>query len=192
MAKDYARYASKPQKPVKKNRELDTFIILLIVLLIGGAGYWFYADKIRPNLSHDKSLGGLLSAVRLVFHHKTASSVLATKATTPPPGTSDEVHFDFYNQLPTMQVRVTTSQAIGATQPSQPGYVLQLALFNNLNEATQARISYLLAGTDANIVKVGTSYRVQQGPYASASVAKVIQKKLHKKGIETVLKKTIT
>lgn len=191
MARDYAKYTSKAQKTARKSRELDTFIILLIVLIVGGVSYWFYADKMRPYLTEDKSFKGLVSAAKSAFHHKAlASPKSLSSANVPTP--QPEVHFDFYNQLPTMQVRVAAPQASSSSvTPAAPGYVLQLAMFNSLNEASEARISYLLSGADVNVVKIGNSYRVQQGPYASVATAKLAQKKLHKKGIDTVLKKTI-
>jgi cell division protein FtsN len=158
--------------------------------MVSGASYWFYAHKIRPAMAENKSLGGLMAAAKSLFHHQVVVApkpINKAEAAKPEP----EVHFDFYNQLPNMQVRVAAPQS-SAVIPSAPGYVLQLALFSNLNEASEARISYLLSGADVNVVKVGNSYRVQQGPYASLTTAKSIQKKLHRKGIETVLKKTLT
>ena len=68
-----------------------------------------------------------------------------------------------------------------------------MATFRNESNATQLRVSLLLAGVEVDIVKIKMSshniYRVQQGPYSNLQLAKARQQQLQKKGVEGVLEK---
>lgn len=183
MAKDYARYANRPRQK-KRSRELDVFIVLLIVLFLLIGCYWFYTKKIAPSSSK------FFVITKNFFHHQTKNAALVKKPVPAEKPNEPEVHFDFYNQLPTMQVNVSAVNTAIATAPAatnQSGYFLQLAMYDGLNQANEARISLLLAGADADVVRVGNRYRIQQGPFKTLQDAKLVQKKLHKKGIESTV-----
>ncbi len=71
-------------------------------------------------------------------------------------------------------------------------YILQLGTFQSENEASEMRVSLLLAGWDVNVVR-GTvaghvQYHVQQGPYNTLESAKAAQKILESQGLMSVIK----
>jgi cell division protein FtsN len=74
-------------------------------------------------------------------------------------------------------------------------YLLQIAAFRNPTAAGEMRISLLLAGFEVEIVKAINSnqqiYQLQQGPYPTIAQAKVMQRVLKNKGIDSVIVKKI-
>lgn len=69
-------------------------------------------------------------------------------------------------------------------------FILQLGEFNDQINASQLRLSLLLAGIETEIVKLSEhKYRVQSGPYANERQAKAAERRLNKKGFEGSIKK---
>jgi cell division protein FtsN len=72
-------------------------------------------------------------------------------------------------------------------------YVIQLGVFQSEEAANRLREAIVSVGFDAVVVKVKEgnhkSYHVQQGPYATAELAKVSQQRLEKRGIISIIKK---
>ena len=69
-----------------------------------------------------------------------------------------------------------------------------MAAFQSPAAAGELRISLLLAGFEADIVKSLTEdqqtlYLIQLGPYSNPSKAKSVQEEMKGKGIESVVKK---
>ena len=125
------------------------------------------------------------------------------------------MHFDFYTELPNMQMAIGTlaeadktpkilpaavspaavapvvAKNTAATTPAKldKQYMIQVGTYASSANAGQMRISLLLAGFDASVVKVkiGTKdqYRVQRGPYPKMASAKAAQQALIKQGIDS-------
>ena len=72
-------------------------------------------------------------------------------------------------------------------------YILQLGAFSDSLSASKLRVSLMLAGVEAGVVKIRAGkkilYSVQHGPYVDMKVAEVTQRKLQQKGFESVVKK---
>lgn len=135
-----------------------------------------------------------------------------------------EIHFNFYTELPHMKVNLSGNEessaapAVSQRNPvsqdsnpstsltdqerklviketeSKPHYVLQLGVFKNALDAGQMRVSLLLAGCEADVVKMTAeggheAYRIQHGLFLTSADAKLMQLKLQKRGIVSVIKK---
>ncbi len=134
-----------------------------------------------------------------------------------------EIQFNFYSDLATMQVsapQIPGSQVLAEdkttfavekklvevekpvvssadqTKVVPEKYLLQIAAFKNPTAAGEMRISLLLAGFEAEIVKAMQNdqqlYQLQQGPFSSIAEAKAMQRELKKKDIESVIVKKVT
>lgn len=218
MAKDYAkRVFTTSRKPKKKRQRVELFVIPIVLLALI-AGYWGYSHKNNFSLAENFSL----AHIKNLLNHKKGpapKTVQTAKATNASPVSEDrDVHFDFYNELPKMQV--TVPEEADATPPPpkpvvkvhQPDtdledkissavksaaaediYVLQFGEFKNEIEASQTRVSLLLAGAEVKLAKVKTGkgmvYRVQSHRLATESEAKRLQKELEEKGIISEVKK---
>lgn len=97
--------------------------------------------------------------------------------------------------------RIDTNQTVIPSTVSQAKvvaerYLLQIAAFKNPTAAGEMRISLLLAGFEVEIVKAMHDsqllYQLQQGPFSTVAEAKVMQRELKKKDIESVIVKKIT
>lgn len=102
---------------------------------------------------------------------------------------SQKVRFEFYSDL-TKQ----TEKLIGLPVESlAQQYVVDIATFADSVKASQYRVSLLLAGIEADVNQIQEKnrvmYHIQQGPFASVKTALLRQKKLQKKGYESVIKK---
>lgn len=212
MAKDYAkRVFTTTRKPQKKRRRIE-FIILPVVLLAVIGGYWGYlhrADFLAPTNG-----ASFLARVKAIITHKKIGNnpeFLAKKQSNIETQNSDDVHFDFYNELPKMQVTATQEQDDEKpVHPSKPiivtshdeipqavdsshPYYLLLGSFKNENDASQSRLSLLLAGYEAVVSKINTDkgviYHVQSAPIANMTEAKKQQRDLDQKGFVSTLKK---
>ena len=199
MAKDYAKRGFLTSRPRQKSRvRVEFFVVSIIVVLCLLTATIFLHKTNTKNLS-------FLARVKIWFSHPAHQSVESNKLNQPPPHIPPSVHFDFYNQLPNMQVKVSKTD----TQPapisketplvakptlSAPQYVLLIGEYKDMSSASQARLSVLLAGSEAVIEKRKNNdaevYRLQRGPFDTAAEAKKIQKQLAKKGIETQLTKS--
>lgn len=228
MRKDYANRVFTTSRARKKQRARIEFLIFPFIIILFLAGFVFYVHK-TSQITKDESF---FSRVKLLFTHSATNKsphVSKTKINSDN-SVPASVHFDFYNQLPAMQVTISNTTDNQATPPppassvkkpnahtpmvtttSTPAtihdpeapvslppvpvsqYIIQLGVFKDSASASQSRISLLLAGSEATIVKMKTAegeiYRVQRGPFMSQAEAKKIQKQLQKKGIEGELKK---
>jgi len=116
----------------------------------------------------------------------------------------EEIHFDFYTELPRLQMALSSPAGIkeqatwlkntpSSSLPLTSHYILQMGVFKNLAAADRMRLSLLLSGFDANIVKIKQGeqiiYQLQQGPYAELTQAKAIQDQLEAKGMNSIVKK---
>ncbi|MCD6038994.1 MAG: hypothetical protein K0S27_394 [Gammaproteobacteria bacterium] len=220
MARDYARYKVRA-KPSRIEKGWPTRL-LISVLAVGVAGiliFGMYAYKTHRGISSKHTWAARLAQMKVFLGHKKTSALLSTKilpiSETHP---DSDVRFNFYNELPNMQVTLSdteegTDKKTVSPKPSLSSslalkefkqdkknaghtsqYILQLGVFNNETAAGQARVSLLLAGCEADIVKsiAGNRviYRVQKGPYATVAQVKEIQKQIRNKGIMSFVVET--
>ncbi len=125
------------------------------------------------------------------------------------------VRFAFYTELPNTDVKAKITEKLSS--PAKPlaeerssqsiksdhiqakslvassHYILQIGIFKNQAGASQLRLSLLLAGVESEVVKTEIGdvvvYSVQKGPYENERFAKSAQKRLQKKGIESIVRK---
>jgi hypothetical protein len=207
MARDYAKYNSKRRVADNKNRSPDIFIIITLLVVIVIGSYWVYTHKIKGAFTQNSQLAHAITNLKAFFHHKKPEMDAAVSQHTQSIMPQDEVRFDFYNELPNMRVPTTTTASYekkakvnlaAANIPTvataklkeKPGYHVHLGHFNDVNSASEMRISLLLMGIDADIVKVGNQFHLQRGPYPTLVQAKDMQKKLQHKGFESTLQQS--
>ncbi len=201
MARDYAKYNSKRRVADNKNRSPDIFIIITLLVVIVIGSYWVYTHKIKGAFTQNSQLAHAVTNLKSFFHHKKPEVDTVANQHIQSIIPQDEVRFDFYNELPNMRVPTALAShekkskvnlaaaSIPATAKlkEKPGYHVHLGHFNDMNSAREMRISLLLVGVDADIVRVGNQFHLRQGPYASLAQAKEVQKKLQHKGFESTL-----
>jgi cell division protein FtsN len=218
MRKDYAKKNMFAQKR-KLRKEPPRLSVLLTVFLVAFAvsvtGYWMYAH----HGFRDGSIAWIASAKSLFVKHKADPVKVAKQQDSNQD--DNNIRFDFYTELPKMQVNTGTIvdkkpfvspklveklprpaelaeidnsiQSIIATKKSQikPSvqYTLQLGVFKDQLSASQLRLSLLLAGIDADVVKMqNNTYRVQKGSYTTENQAKSMQRQINKKGFDSEIK----
>src|SRR3990167_5468238 len=102
MAKDYAKYGHKKRwdKPHRWELFAVFFLVAVISLTIG----WASINKLNATLSSNPQTSPWLAALQHFFSHK--KPVKNEEKIQPPVVTKEEIHFDFYNDLPQMQMSV--------------------------------------------------------------------------------------
>lgn len=180
MAKDYAKYNAKRRTNLSKLRGNGVLLICLFLILISGFS-WIVVKKFPVSV--------MITNMKTWISHKNLNknTVVAkiSNQEKPPP-----VHFAFYNELPNTQVPVQSNiTQTSAPAPEKLLYSLRFAEFKEETEASQMRLSLLLTGVDSEIIRVGDHFSVRQGNFSTLALAKAMQKKLEKKGIETVIEK---
>lgn len=195
MARDYAKYNAKKRGSNTKNRLIWLFLAFFLLIMVGTSTYWFFKHKL-PLIIAEQGEPLLWTNIKKLFHKKETKDQTHT-ANTAEAAKQEEVHFDFYDELPNIKVAASSppsasNAVVPATAPSAPKkvvYTLQLGKFNNENEASSLRVSMLLAGVEAELEKVGNTYWVRQGQFSSPDKAKIAQNRLQKKGIESTVVK---
>lgn len=181
MARDYAK-RTLPKSKLPRRWRRDALFVVLLLCIVGGVIGWLTSPKIR-------STPILLSHWISKLHHKPAEKSTAI----PEVHASSEVHFDFYTTLPSMQMKVASTELPPPPVVTTVSYTLQLGLFEDNNSASQLRISLLLAGVNADIVPIKQNnhvkYRVQQGKYSTLALAMKNQRALEDKGIMSEVQK---
>ena len=211
MAKDYAKYVSTAKRAVPRKRGLlDLLLVVILVLLIAALVYGAYIRR-HPNVTR-----GVDQITDLFRHKKTVSPAVIPLPKKEPTEMATDVHFDFYNELPNQQIEPARANknseqvaaddhilstlsnkmpipTVAPIQTAKENYFLQLGVFKNEKGATQLRLSLLLSGIDADVVKTVAGeqsvYRLLQGPYANAESAQTAQQKLQKKGVVSIVRK---
>jgi len=226
MARDYAKYRLQPKQKQTENGWRNRLLLsILIGCVVGLIIFGVYIYKNTPLESPRQKFATWVTQVKLFLSHKKTGASLLTKS--PPMRQAKqepEIRFNFYTELPNMQVTLpeteqvpskqalTTKQNLLAattkTEPLFPAkelkknkngaenagqYILQMGVFKNETAAGQVRVSLLLAGFEADIVKSvdgnQTLYRIQKGPYMTLAQVKEVQKQLQSKGIMGLVKK---
>lgn len=186
MAKDYAKYQSGKQSIEKgwvTRLILSLFVLLILSIAVGG----FYLYKNKQN----EILLWVHKAESYFKRENNETKVVAKKSVKKEP----EIHFEFYTELPKMNVSNTVTNT-AVTPPrdqiiqKEAQYIIQLGIFKSESEADEKRISLLLLGLEAvDLVKTEQGYQLRQGSFNEFSSAKAAQKKLKKMGIEADIKK---
>lgn len=201
MAKDYAKRVFITTRSPKKKRRRWVNIVAPILLVSAIVAYWGYSHKTYPPLAENTFVArtkAFLTHKPYVANKSPATTTKVAEST----NHESEIHFDFYNELPKMQVTVpekaddvAASPIIKKTHASADNtYVLQLGVYKEATLASQERLSLLLSDCEAQVAKIETedgeeAYRVQQGPLNNLAEAKKIQHELQAKGIVSVIKK---
>ena len=198
MQKDYAKYTFKRRSPwLEQGWRYRLLLVVFILTLVGCIGYAYYLyDKYADSFS--------FSRIQSFFIQKQAP----VKAAAPPleDKPENDIQFNFYTELPSdkpvghsfdkpLEITQNKPSALSKSDSAKKGqYVLQVAAFQSPAAAGELRISLLLAGFEADIVKSLTEdqqtlYLIQLGPYSNPSKAKSVQEEMKGKGIESVVKK---
>lgn len=196
MERDYAkRMLAAPRPKKKRGKWIAMFMLGLGAIALTA---YIYKENLQGN-SLSQVVQNVVTALR---HKKVHVGHMATSGTQHP--VEPDIHFDFYTELPNVQVQpsepldhpavINPPSSVGVTPtPTAPQFILQIAAFKDEITASEFRISLLLAGFDANIVKAEANhqifYRIQQGPYPSVGQAKVFQAQLAKKGFKSDIRK---
>jgi cell division protein FtsN len=111
MAKNYAKFVP-PKSRSSRKKKWRTEVVVAVFLLCGGAmafGSFLYFERVQGVVTSEQSGPSVFAKLVALIHHKKATTVdsklaINKKAVTAdsdhPPG----VHFDFYNELPNMQM----------------------------------------------------------------------------------------
>lgn len=180
MRKDYAKHGiAKRNKPAKETVSFSVILAIFIsVLVIALMVMYVHANW------KEKSTAWIAHAAALIKKKKPVNAAPPV----PLEVKKEEVQFDFYTALPkgdpTFSFPEKKDQPSG-TAPVEKYYV-QLGIFKNALDASQLRLSLLLSGVEADVVKVNNqSYSVQLGPYMRETQAKSMQQRLSKKGFDS-------
>ena len=199
MAKDYAKmYEKRKGKPSGGRPSL---LIAVVCVVMGVAAVMVFH-------------GGVLSwRLAKLAPQNIAKTVTSPTAKSSSVAVSEEpVKFDFYSELPaTVPAAVgVASHSVAAGTTGKPAvakpalaatgatsrYFLQLGIFSDKRAAARVRLNFLLAGVDSVIVqeksaKGDTIFRIQQGPYLDERTARAAESKLHRKGIDVLMRKVV-
>ncbi len=218
MRKDYAKknmFAQKRKVRKQPPRLSVLLTVFFVAFVVSASGYWVYAH----HGFRDGVIAWVASAKSLLIKHKTDPVKVAKQSDSNQD--DNNVRFDFYTELPKMQVNTTSVldkktfvspklveklprpaeladidnsiQSVITAKKSQAKplmqYTLQLGIFKDQLSASQLRLSLLLAGIDADVVKMqNNTYRVQKGSFTSENQAKAMQRQINKKGFDSEIK----
>ena len=212
MAKDYANKKMFNQRRSSKRGRDQTKRTGLLAFFAGscllGAAIIY-----GMHLSHGKVTIWSESIFNAFKHHDKMQAKAPNAQAAP--AQNEDVHFDFYTELPNMRVALPASastetvktisrppQTVGQVDESIKSVIdsrktptqiiVQLGEFKDPLNASQLRLSLLLAGIETEVVKTAThTYRVQKGPYSSERQAKAAQQQLNKKGFDSMIKNAL-
>lgn len=176
MAKDYAKYTYKNKRRLLVSgwrSRLLSVVFLLMFIVIAGAGWFVWKH-------HAERITTFYASLQSYLHHNHQEIEVKNNVESSP---KPEVQFHFYTELPKMQV-VLPSPDLTSQTPQKDQYVVQIGVFQHAREASEMRITLLLAGFEVSLIKTEAGYILQDGPYHNISDAKRMQAALKKKGYE--------
>lgn len=209
MSKDYAN--KNRYRPRRNDRRETKFVplagaIIAVICFVSAMIFMIHAYHQTTFFSREHFASWFSRAKTIVSHkEKNSAKTLATQKS----AENDDIRFDFYTELPNMQVNLPQSAQMPVQKIEQSiktvmtpkitnaplikkqtiQFIVQVGEFKNQLDASQMRLSLLLAGIETEIVKTAEHrYRVQQGPYPSERQAKLAQKQLGRKGFEGSVK----
>ena len=186
MAKDYAKKKMPARNSERKTRWLAVFAgLCLIGAAITYAIHLHQESRFLPGIHISTWVEKAIGNVK----NKPITEAQKTVADEP-------IHFDFYTELPKMRVAIpavapiASEKALSAAPKTTAQFVVQISEFKSQIQASQLRLSLLLAGIDTQIIKTTQqTYRVQQGPFGTERQAKTAQQRLNQKGFDSTLSK---
>jgi len=189
MRNDYAKYLNSTKRQSSRSLWFKRLAVFFIVFI-------------------------LLASLGFVYYFKPTTNVFAKQEQQPEQIKDLNIKFSFYTDLPSLQVGAvktpipavtkTQIQTIAVKKAPKPivekkssgHFMVQIAAYKNSSSASDKRISLLFEGFEAKIVESNKNgrkiYHLQQGPYQDLSKARLAQRKLEKRGIKSVIKKTTT
>ena len=208
MRKDYARNIIIAQRrSTQRPTRLSVIVIVFVVaFIISTAGFWIYAHN-----GVKESITILASEMRSLITHKKPDAQPPKTPVAANAQTENPIRFDFYTELPKMQIKAP-EMAVSKTPvknlprpralafiehvktkpplaPPATQYIIQLGVFKDEISASQLRLSLLLSGIETDVVKLANhTYRVQKGPFATSNQAKYMQRRIDKKGIDSIVR----
>lgn len=190
MTKDYAKYTSREARDPKTKKGFLSLVVILVIVVavvMGASGYYLH-HVLSTNQNNGPTF---VSRIKAVFsRHK--KNTVANKETKPRPATEEPaIHFDFYNELPKMQVAVTESSMTNEKkpvpkpvtpasppkqQPVPPQPIMPLVTPNqSINQQTK---------------KTETQYLIQLGVFKKLSAASELRISLLLSGLEVNIVKS--
>ncbi|GEM_PF-3583970 len=140
MAKDYAKFVpSKSRKPKRKKRLAGILIAIFFLMFVCiASAYFFLVMKKNSDVAHRGiAIHEFISKVILVALHKndsligaTAKKIAKAAENSPPP-----VHFDFYSELPNMQLTLTETPDAPGPKNKKPSTHYQVGVKSRLAAA---------------------------------------------------------
>ncbi len=177
MAKDYAKYTHKNKRallaPGWRSR-LFVVVFLLMLIVVTGVGLFTWKH-------YSNQITTFYTALKSYLDQRDNKKIEVKNQMERPP--EPEVQFHFYTDLPKMQV-IAPSPDLTPDSPQKEQYVVQIGVFQHAKEASEMRISLLLAGFEVSLLKTEAGFILQDGPYKDISDAKRMQAALKKKGYE--------
>ncbi len=193
--RDYKSRASR----AKAKKPVSAWVWLLIGFIAGAVLVGFLCLKYSPAPADSNWIGAKPPAQPAV---KKATTPAASKTKIKPP------RFDFYNLLPDQEVlvpdeeierQVKTAPVVKPQQkPTAPTpvkhsgkrYLVQVSSFRSYKEAQalKAKLAFLglTAKVNKAVIKGSTWYRVQLGPFSSASETQNMRKQLASSGYNSL------
>lgn len=214
MRKDYAKniFIAQRRSNKRSTRFSAIVIVFLTAFVISTSAFWIYKHN-----GIKESMTIVVSELKTLMGRKNSDPLKTTKTAVNPANANTEdkpIRFDFYTELPKMQVNVpndasqknpSSSPAVNSARPGALAFtgatsldkkskaapptnqfILQLGVFKDEISANQLRLSLLLSGIETDVIKLeNRTYRVQKGPFASTNQAKSMQRRLNKKGFDS-------
>ncbi len=119
MAKDYAKFVPPKSRLARKNKWRVGYVMVFILLLLGAmaAGCFVYIDKTATMGARAERVKTVMSKIVAWAQHKKIAvkpaAPVAVANNQPPP-----VHFDFYNELPNMQMPADEPKSVASAPPA--------------------------------------------------------------------------
>lgn len=177
MARDYAHRSRGKQAKKQKGFPWIALVLLVIMIVLVVVGWIYLRRTVQSHKISTEQAG--------------AAVVTAAKAVPEEPKkvTEPSIKFDFYQQLPKLQVPVSDANSDAAAV--QRPYLIQLASLNDEVSARDFQEQLLEKGVTTHVTPVvqgsRTIYRVQQGPFADQTTAQAAHDQLQAKNISSIL-----
>lgn len=177
------------------------WLLGLCAVLLASLGWHLYHDQfahLRANtVSHLHTLKALAKGQQESVSRKT----MVKKGSDPKEQHPPPIHFEFYQSLPNMQMNAQTNETMHAVtdQPKvvpailahPKKYALHIASFHDRAGAMRYRHALNEIGLQVAMVKVHehdrVRYHIEQGPFTTLADAKLAQKQLQKRGIDSTV-----
>lgn len=186
MPKDYAKkmISARRHKPKKEPRLVPVVAAVLAAFCLIGATVYAIHVYSQSAFFAKEHVAAWMDSAKAMVSRKAKSSVKMVKSQIPPP--ADEIQFDFYTELPNMQVNLPESAtlkplSIVATVPKSGNRIMQIDESIKAVMARQAAYS---------VQKQALQFVVQLGEFKDPVGASQLRLSLLLAGVETTIVKT--